>query len=291
MTIAVALAALFMAAGAALAEQDTANEGPAEKGPAKEYERGEPFMEQLTKGLELTDKQVEQVRQIVKTHRQAAANFRKEHAEELKAIREKLKKAGKEGDAEALKAAREEKHKLLKQRKKLHDDMTAQLKEVLSEEQFAKAKGFFAKHMQRRHDMRIMAVLRKLDLSKEQRAAVKKIWDEAKAKCKEAEDRNKAEIMKAAMEQIKKDVLNDEQRDELKLKEMMAKRGDHRGPFQRLNLTDEQREKIRRIMHEARDRIEKEVLTEDQRKQLRKCVGPRPGKPHGKRKGPEVEDE
>ena len=115
-----------------------------------------------------------------------------------------------------------------------------------------------------------------LNLTDEQKAQVKEILDAAHEKAKAADTPEaKRDIMKAAHEKIRNTVLTEEQR-----KKMDEKRADQagggKGPFgaglmerlEKLNLTADQKEKVRAILEDAHKKIINEVLTPEQRDQL-----------------------
>lgn len=110
-----ALAVVFLLAAVGLAKED-----PAEKPKRPEgYQprpAGEGMLQHLTKALDLTEAQQAQIKEILQAQRQAAQDWKKEHAEELKALQEQIKKAREEKDAEAIKAAAEKIRKLLEGR-------------------------------------------------------------------------------------------------------------------------------------------------------------------------------
>ncbi len=127
-----------------------------------------------------------------------------------------------------------------------------------------------------------------LDLTADQKAKIETIMKAAREKASAAEaPEAKREIMKAAMEDVKKNVLTEEQRK--KLASMPARRGFGVDlPLGQLDLTADQKAKIETIMKAAREKaaaaegreakmeimkaaredVVKNVLTEEQRKKL-----------------------
>lgn len=239
------------------------------KGPrdprARERQRPEGELRQFIKELDLTAEKEAQVEQIFKTHRQAVANWASENADDVKELRERIAEAREAGENEKAKAAREKLRKLFQSRAQLRKDLLEQLGEVLTDEQMKKVKTRFRPRVLARH--RILAAIRRLDLTEEQKAQIKEILDAARAEAKEAEG-PKAKIFEAAFKKIRTEVLTDEQRK--KLAQMRKHFRPGQGPFAGLDLTDEQRQEIRAIMEKARKKIHDEVLTDEQREKLKR---------------------
>ncbi len=187
--------------------------------PAAKAGDPEVLVARLTRALDLTADQAAKVKQVLQAFRQSMENWRREHAQELQDAQQKLQAARQEGKGEALKAARELVRKLQAGRQELIDNLKKQLAEVpLSAEQVEKIAGAVEKVREATVDAvaRIHAVLGKLDLTEEQKAAAKKIMEEARAEAQKAEGpQAKAEILRAALQKIKKEVLTDEQRKNL----------------------------------------------------------------------------
>jgi len=259
-----------------------------------EWDRGHARrLRELFQSMDLSDQTEAQVRQIFETQRQAVMNWARENDGKFVELRKKLQAARKAQDKEAAEAAMKEVKELGKARKQLHEDLMNQLKEVLSKEQMVKVKKFFTDMRRRgRPGAMMLRAIRRLDLTEDQKAATRKILDSAKAQARKADDPGqKGEIMRAAFEKIRKEVLTDEQRK--KLDEMRERRD--RGPrggllgLRGLDLTDEQTEQIQAIHKEAREKAEaaetrqarreirreaikkivEEVLTDEQRQKLR----------------------
>jgi len=282
------VATFGLLSSAAVSQDAAPADKPAEKGKgrAAAKEHGKQMIENLAKELKLTDEQRAKVDQIFETHRQAVANWNKENGAKIKELSQQLRDAKKEDGKEKAEAARAEMKKIWETRKALPENLMKQLKEVLTEEQAAKAKEIIAGGARRAvAGMRALGALGRLDLTQEQKDAVKKITDEAKAAAEKAEGQEaKDKIRKDAWEKVKSTVLTEEQRK--KLQEM--KKGRAEGMFGKLKLTDEQNTQIKAIMDKAREeakkaegreakgkilreaheKIVKEVLTDKQREQL-----------------------
>ncbi|NLW86874.1 MAG: hypothetical protein GXY38_08370 [Planctomycetes bacterium] len=103
-----------------------------------------------------------------------------------------------------------------------------------------------------------------LDLTEEQREKIKDIQEEGRKQAKEAKTpEDRAKIRQETMAKVR-DVLTDEQKE--KLDEAMIPMLNRRGPFAQLNLTDEQRAKIREIMSQAQEDASEAKTPEERRK-------------------------
>ncbi|HUU23068.1 MAG TPA: Spy/CpxP family protein refolding chaperone [Phycisphaerae bacterium] len=277
----------------ALGEEVRAGKPDRKPGPGG----GAQLLERLVKELNLTEEQQVQVKQIWQTHAQAMQNFRKEHGEELKTLREKRKVAKESGNKEALKPLAEQMKTLNEARMELGKNLEKQLTDVLTKEQLAKAKKILRQGRpggdREMPGVNLLRVLPTLGLDDKQKAQVKKILADAKAKAKDAETPEaKAEIRKAALDKIRTEVLTDAQRK--KLAELAEKGPTDRRPMadmlRGLDLTEDQQKQIREIRKEARgkagqadsreakaeimkaarQKINQQVLTAEQRDKLRK---------------------
>jgi Spy/CpxP family protein refolding chaperone len=127
-----------------------------------------------------------------------------------------------------------------------------------------------------------LRVLEQLGLSDEQKTKVREIVDAAHKAAEGKDPRERGEVIGKAWEEIVKTVLTDEQRTKM---EQIRRQPPHAGPrpgpgagpFAALDLTPEQREKIRAIMDAAHRKVIEEVLTPEQRKKMeqRRVDGPR----------------
>ena len=253
-------------------------------GPAQERWR------QLMDELNLTPEQRQQIRPILQEQRKAVAAWQDEHGQQLKALREQMAEAVRNKDKEKIEQLRKQMEELGKSRKALHDSLLEKLSKVLTPDQMAKVRQNFAPKERHPALMRGLAALRQLDLTEEQRAQTRQIMEDARQKAQQASSPDdKARIMKEAWDKITKDVLTDAQRKKL---ETLRAEGPQ-GPFKDvpgLNLTDEQKAKIRQIIQPAREeaakaatheakrdilqtamkKIVNDVLTEKQREQWKK---------------------
>ena len=152
--------------------------------------RGEEMLTRMTERHGLTAEQVEQVRAIMTAaHEQAeAADSREDKWEIMKAAFEQIKT------------------------------------EVLTDEQRAAAE----EHRQGRRHQFLTRIAEFLEMTEDQKAQAEAILTAAKAEAEAAETREaKWEVMRAAFEQIKAEVLTDEQRE--RAEQFHQRRGGHHG--------------------------------------------------------------
>ena len=308
-----ALGVAMLVAATLLSPRAAAQDRPRHDGDAPKPAVREKVIERLIEELQLTADQATKVKQVLDTFKQANENWEKEHGQELKDAREKLQAARKDANQDDLKAARGVMMKIEATRKDLVDNLRKQLAEVpLTAEQVDKIVRFVAPPLgpgQRppegpgplRPFMRPMAVLRELNLSDQQMAQAKKVLDGAKAAADKAEGpKAKEELLKAAFERVKKEILTDEQREKLTDLEKAAQAaagsgagagaGDELPPMLRpLNLSDDQKTKAKAILADAMKaadspekkreavraalkKISDDVLTADQQEALKKIM-------------------
>ena len=243
----------------------------------------------LIESFKLADDKAQQVEQILGTHRQAMANWAKEHGPQLRELKARAVKAKQDSDPEAAKAAAAEMKKIMGTRKAVLDGLLKQLGEVLSAEQLVKVRSLLTPP-QLNPKLRIaMAAVKKLKLTDEQSQHVKKIHEQMRADLREAGTHEaKEKVIAAAIENIRK-LLTEEQLEQLgKITARLAHRG-RRNPLAALDLTGDQKVKItairkemhekikaaetagakRAIVREMREKIDA-VLTDEQRAKLRK---------------------
>src|ERR1035437_9991246 len=212
-----------------LAFQAMAQERPPPRGPGGARPNGRPgdpevLVSRLTEALQLTAEQAGKVKQILQTFRQANENWVKEHGQELKDLQEKALAARKDGKPEEVKALRDAMEKIQASRKDLLENVKKQLADVpLTPEQVEKVMGALAPPMAPRPAMRMMNLIRQLNLTPEQQEKARKIVEQAQVDAEKAEGpAAKDEVKKAAFDKIKTDVLTDDQR---KLLEKLEKLG------------------------------------------------------------------
>ena len=274
------LAALGMLSGVVLA-QAKSTEGEKK---AEGRHHGQQMLDKIAKELNLTDEQRKQVTDVFKSHREAMEKWHKDNGPKLKDLHEQIRKAEKDGDKDKAQSLRAEARKVMETRKALWGDLKKQLGEVLSDEQEAKALDIMGRKLEEAGKaMQRMADWKRLELSDEQKEATKKIMSDAKAEAEKAEGREaKAKIYREAHEKVHKTVLTEDQRKKLG----EARKGPREKMAEALGLTDEQKSQAKeimkkafeeakkaetpeakhKIMQEAREKVHKEVLTDQQRK-------------------------
>jgi Spy/CpxP family protein refolding chaperone len=248
------------------------------------YER---FFESLVRELNLSADQQTQVRQILDTHQQALANWRKEQAKDFRTLRQEYDQARQANDQAALAALRKEIAQAVKQRMLLEEEMLGQIRQALSDAQKPAFEDFISGFGQVVSDaLRVQAALWSLDLSKQQKAQVRDLLTEAEVASVVAErPRDRGEAWRQAVEEIRTKVLAPEQ---VRKFQHVLRRWQVVSAFANLDLTDRQRREIKKILdqaderlakaegeqaqqvlREAVQRVEKEVLTDPQRQELR----------------------
>lgn len=141
----------------------------------------------------------------------------------------------------------------------------------------------------------------KLNLTDDQKAKIKEIMQQARKDAQAATDpAEKRKIHQAALEKVRDTVLTEEQRKQAK--EQFAERHPRLAAMGKLDLTDDQKAKIKeimeqarkdaqaatdreakqKIMQDARKKIHDTVLTDDQRKKLEELRKDRPQRKHDK---------
>lgn len=283
------LAMLFLSSAAAYAECGGC--GPDDKGPrggmkGKEGESrwrrgmgkgdGCKNLMAVFKSLELTEEQNQQVREIMKSQRQAVQNWRKENEGKMRQLRQKLREAKKDGNDEAAADIKAEMEKLATSRKELHENLMKRLGDVLNEKQMDKVRQWFKQaqgkckdKMRASNKPRIKQMMDKLDLTDEQKSKMKDIHAETRKKLEAAETRQaKGEILRESMKKME-EVLTPEQLE--KLKKMAHRKGPGRGKgmgMMGLDLTKEQQDKAREIHQKYRKQLA-EAKTQEARKEIR----------------------
>jgi len=255
-------------------------------------------MQKLLESFDLSEDDIARVAQIFDTHRQAAANWHREHGDELQDIKKAMQKARKDRDPEAMKAAHERMKKLMESRKETVEDVFVQLGEVLSKEQLAKVKALMgsprrgAERGTGGRRLRILnAALEKLNLDDKKKAAIKDIQTAVAAKLeklkvaiREAETRQEKAKLGEAFGRAEREawkkihvVLGEDLTAELhkiarRISRQISRQNDL---LSGLGLSDEQKAKIARIrrsagekMKDAADRRAKRAIVAAMRKEI-----------------------
>lgn len=307
-------AAVFVAAGVLFAEAPTSR--PAgEKNCDKKCVRqgkGGPI-KGLWDAIGATDEQKEKLKPIFKAHHEKMTVFRKENRDK---VREATKAMHTAAGVEEFQAASDQLKVIFEKRLALHKEFETQLGTVLSAEQVAKAKAYFKEqiarvkgpdrkgrgegrgpgdNMRKRQGPggqgRRVGPFQDLKLTDEQKQKIKDIMNDARAKSENLTGDDCHKVMREAREKISDQVLTEEQRSKLRKKmRQFARRhsGERMGNPLKGIATDEQMEKIKAIMSDAREKAEDadpearrdilqaarkkvsdEVLTEEQRDKLR----------------------
>jgi Spy/CpxP family protein refolding chaperone len=209
------------------------------------------------KGLNLNEQQQKQVDQIVETHRQALANWGKEHGDEMRAARARLEDAQKANDTEKMRTAGQEMAKLTASRQELHDNLMKQLSDVLTKEQMDKLRAMPPRRPDGPRPDGPGIPFEQLKLDEKQKAQIEEIRKQAQADAQTAPDGPaRLKIWQDAMEKIRTTVLTDAQRKELKA---MREKRDAFAALQelrdQLKLTDDQKTRIDLVLKDARDKL------------------------------------
>ena len=283
---------LLLATGAVLARQGSAavNSQVIVSPPRNVPNPLNALYEKMLDELNLTADQQSRIKQILETHHQAMMNWRKQHAAELKSLREEIIEARKNREAEKVKQLRTRIAKILKERRELTESLRKQIEDVLTDEQREKAKEIFREARAAGVSIRrITFALKKLDLTDEQKQKIKAILKDAREDAQKADTpKEKEKIWADAIEEIKKDVLTESQvkeLDRIMRKTKIRKKIWH--ALASLKLTDDQRKKIAEIWKEYHEKIAQakpeerwtlirkmheeilSVLTDEQKEQLK----------------------
>ncbi|MCD6303943.1 MAG: Spy/CpxP family protein refolding chaperone, partial [Planctomycetes bacterium] len=260
----------------------------------------------LMADLKLPPEKEKAVRLVIETYFQDMAQWMRENGPVMRDLMAKMHGGrGRPGAGqppagasdEQRKAAMEKYRELMKQRAEKQQELFKQLKDLLDKEQMALVHKALGGGRPSR-EASVFALLRRLDLTEDQRAKVKEIMSAAREAAKDKQGPDRAEIYRDAGEKVVKEVLTDAQRAKLaELRRAGPGRGPSagapggsRGMFAGLDLTDDQKAKIREIMTDAREKakaasdpsakketfrdamkkIAEEVLTPEQREKLQK---------------------
>jgi len=250
--------------------------------------RPREFYEGVLKQLDLDAGQNARVQQIYETHKQEVDNWRKQHGEDLRSLRDQLAKAREENDEKAIRELTAKRAKINQQLGQLQEKLALQIAQVLKGQQKEK----FVPPVLRNRRMlasqagRIRLVLTVFDLRKAQKDLASKIIDRAAAEAAKAQGpRATAELWRKATDEIKKKVLTPDQVGKF---DRLLRSGRALDMFATLNLTEAQQKQVNDIMAEMRkkaqeaepdqrraiwregmQKIRAEVLTDAQREQLR----------------------
>ncbi len=280
----VTMVGMLLVGPAALAQERDQPRQPARPGerasPVAQYQR-------IIGQLNLEGDQQARAKQILETFSQAMDNWQKQHGEQLRDLQAQLRTATEERDQAKGRQLRAEIAKLTADQEKQRDKANAQLLEVLKGEQKERfVRALLGNRRLVSPVARVRLALKLLELNRSQTEQSEKILAAAEAEAEKAENpRERGQAMQKAIEEIKTKVLADEAKGK-KLDELLGLGGGE-GFLAGLNLTEEQQKKVREIMDEANkkaaqaepeqrrairreafQKIQNEVLTEQQREEL-----------------------
>lgn len=253
------------------------------RGPKDPAKRLEAIKARLAEAVNPTEQQQQQIDQILDTHAQAVKNWHGENRDKVRAAREKFRQARKDGNQEAIKAAREELKSALKGRRELMENLKKQLGEVLSKEQMEKARQALQPRFgQRGRDGKRFGTgpsqgkyMHQLNLTSEQHEQIRNIMKEAR---KKVHDKVFTDTQRAKVKELRRKhhplagIATDEQiakADDI-LKAARKKAIDAKTPDEKL-----------KILKAAREKINNEVLSEEQRDKLKDRRKQKRTKMHG----------
>ncbi|MBN1556083.1 MAG: hypothetical protein JXA11_15180 [Phycisphaerae bacterium] len=222
---------------------------------ADDAKRAEELRERFLRTVQPTADQEVQLDRIWLTHQQALANWRRENDQKLQAAQNLQLEALKTDDRDTLQAVRGELLALLESRRRLRQSMMNQMEEVLTEQQFAKARKLFRSSLTGAETLRVM---QQLQLSDIQKTEMKRILDKAAlASRKEENPADREAIMDDALETIEQTVLSVPQRTALQRRiEQDRQQKRRQEMLGKMEFTEEQKAKIRAILAEARQKAE-----------------------------------
>ncbi len=265
----------------------TASGVMAQKGDARRPGGQRPNPAAVIKTLGLNAEAEAAALQLLETHAQTVANWDKENAPAMEAIKKKFAAAKEAQDRDAYKAASEEMRELMAGKRELFEGLNTSLGEILTKEQMMKFHQALRGGRGPGRPKNPFEALRMVGLSEEQQAQAKDIFAAAKGEAGQVDDpAKKKEIYNAALKKIVAEILTGAQRK--KFEEIMA--GGQQGGGSRPQLTEDQRAKIqeiqaaarkaaeaaetdeerREIMMGVRKQIFEEVLTDEQREAFKK---------------------
>jgi Spy/CpxP family protein refolding chaperone len=112
-----------------------------------------PEMREMLDELKLTEEQKPQVKKVMEAHREKMEKYRADHKDEMEKARAEMKAAHESKDEAAIKAAKEKMEALMKDAPK-PTELLADLKPILTEDQYKLASERIAKIQEHRQKMR-----------------------------------------------------------------------------------------------------------------------------------------
>lgn len=204
----------------------------------------------IDKALDLNEEKLGQVEQVLRTHGQAMKNWQSENGEDLRDIQKDLAAAREAKDRDKYRALAKKREQLMAGMREIQAELPKRLGDVLTAEQIKKIMPLLDPRRRNREGdplQNIMRALGRLNLTDDQRAAVRKIMADFKKAAAEAKDpAARAKLSAAAAKKIVETVLTDRQR--AALAKMKDRRQPSRGtPFAGLDLGDDQKAALKKI--------------------------------------------
>jgi len=226
-----------------------------------------PRLEEVLNQLELTERQREQIGQILRTAREEGRAARMDAAAERREAMDALREARRSGDEEAAEQARQRLQALREGPRETLQDVRKQIEEVLSPQQREKLDRLMGPGG--RFDA-FGEALKAIDLRPVQKRQIREITAEANAKAKTQTDpRDQGRTYQQVREKIM-DLLTDEQKDQLRREiALQQRRRQVQAMFAGLDLTAEQRQAVEKIQDEVREQVEGAETPQAQRRALR----------------------
>lgn len=220
--------------------------------------------QRLIRAAQPNAEQLEKLETLIKTHGQEMRAWQQRYGTQFRSARRAVQQARRSGDEEATQAAEKELREATEARKDIQDRFRKGLSEVLNEEQLARVDG--ALNQGRGRGPRgPTGMLEGLNLSEEQQQKARSIMAEAVAQARKTDDPEvKRALMEEALEKVKNTVLTEEQKKQFNELPGPAagegpagrqgQRGRGQAPAERLGLSEEQQAAAQKIMTEAREK-------------------------------------
>jgi len=157
-------------------------------------------MSRLIRGLELSDKKADEVREVFKEHAEERKEANKETREDVRELRQEIKEARESDDQATVDQKMKEIREIFEaQREQGHKDLIEKLSDVLDKDQLAKAQRILKPRKGHRLG-RIAVALRTMDLDEGQVEKIQGIMDDAQKKILETLTPQQKEQLEKAIE-------------------------------------------------------------------------------------------
>ena len=261
-TLSVMLLVALSASAALGADERRRRPGPRPK------DRLAGMLAAIDKALDLGEAKLGQVEQVLRTQAQAMKNWQSENGEDLKAIMKDLAAAREAKDRDKYQALSKKRAELTAGLREIQAGLPKSLADVLSAEQIKKIMPILDPRSRDRGGsplQNVMRALGRLNLTEDQRGAVKKIMDDLKKAVAEAEKpAARAKLSAAAAKKIVETVLTDKQREALA--KMKDRRPSGRGTqFAGLDLSADQKAALKKIGETATAALKEAGTPEEKR--------------------------